>query len=324
MVTETQLAELYVALFQRAPTQEELDSWYQVEKDKTLAEAGADMLYAATQVVQSDPTAQQLYPEYANLASGQLTEDQVTQVINAVYQVLFGKDITTDPEGVKGWVQYALQHGADLHSLGETIASITYIGEQFADGTIPTTDPDTLNAALAFKNKVQVALEAAKQIQHFDGDFETLHDLITEVDHTPDSVEKVQEKLQQVAAVKNSLFTTDTDESEEDQATDTEEATETEEGDQTDELATDTDEVAYPTEEESGTEETTGTDTDTDTTTLLLSEEGSSEEGTETEESSDYYISEESAATDTDSTDTTADTGDSTDTTTDTTDTTVA
>jgi hypothetical protein len=296
MVTETQLVELYLALFQRAPTQEELESWYQVEKDKTLGETGADMLYAATQVVQSDPTAQQLYPEYANLDSGELTEEQVTEVINAVYQVLFGKDMTTDPEGVKGWVQHALQNGGDLHSLGETIASITYIGGQFANGTILATDLDTLNSALAFKNKMQVALEVAKQIQHFDGDFETLQNLITEVNHTPESVEKVQEKLQQLALVKNSLFAIKTEDS--DEIVDTE-------GKQTDELATDTDKITYPTDEEGGKEGGTETDTNSDATTLLLSEEGNSEEGIESEDISEYYISEENAATDTDFTDTT-------------------
>jgi TolA-binding protein len=319
MVTQDQLAELYVALFQRAPTQQELEEWYQVEKDKTLAEAGADMLYAAAQVVESDPTAQQLYPEYANLDSGELSEEQIEQVINAVYQVLFGKDAQTDPEGVKGWVKHALENGGDLHALGETIASITYVGNLFADGEIQPEDPETLNAAMAFKHKVQVALEAAQQIQQFDGDFETLHKLIEEVDHTEDSLKKVQEQLQVIAEVKNQHHnqeehhSTDEDDVNGDGDKDGSGTGEDVNSEETFDNSTPVDNgenVEYPEEDEDGTASTS------EDQTPPPSNDGTAEgEEENSDETSQYYISEDTAATDTsntssdtDSTDTTHDT----------------
>jgi hypothetical protein len=197
MATRDQIVELYVALFQRAPTKEEVDSWYSVEADKPMGEAAADMLFAAVNVVLEDSEAASYYPDYGYLIFSDT--EYYRKIIEDVYKVTLNKDYTTDPEGIDGWLTQVESHGGDLHALGETIGDIIYIADLFASGELPAEDPETVAAATAFKNKVEVAKATAEKVEKFNGDFQLFQSLITEVTDDPATLQQALGKVDQLA-----------------------------------------------------------------------------------------------------------------------------
>ncbi|MEO1941734.1 MAG: hypothetical protein ABGW77_02450 [Campylobacterales bacterium] len=197
MATRDQIVELYVALFQRAPTKEEVEGWYSVEADKPMGEVAADMLFAGINVVQQDPEATFYYPDYLNLAL--YGSDYYRKIIEDVYKITLNKDYSADPEGIDGWLTQVEKHGGDFQALGETIGDIIYIAELFASGELPADSPETKAAATAFKNRVEVANATAEKVEKFNGDFQLFQSLITEVTDDPATLQQGLEKVEQLA-----------------------------------------------------------------------------------------------------------------------------
>jgi len=107
-ITKEQVAELYIALFGRAPDGEGLYYWLDMANAKgwdieTLAD---NMFYAASQQ----------FPEYGN----------VRTVIESAYQNVLGKSPEEDPEGIDYWVQEVLNGKL---TVGQAVAAIIYVAK---------------------------------------------------------------------------------------------------------------------------------------------------------------------------------------------------
>ena len=202
------VAQLYVALFQRAAAKDELDGWYKWAEDKNadMNELAGAMLYEAVQLAKSDEDTAKFYPEYANLGDTTVTADQAKAIIENVYSLLLGKDYTTDPEGIDGWVKDVVDNGGTYTALGHTLAGIVYVANQYANGELEAPDDATKKAVEAFKNKTQVAVETAETIPTKDPtgdgktDFDVFQNIVKVVTDDLATVEVAKVKIADIAS----------------------------------------------------------------------------------------------------------------------------
>ncbi|BCD60690.1 MULTISPECIES: hypothetical protein [unclassified Nitratiruptor] len=188
MLSRDDVAALYIAMFQRAPSKSELDSWYNdaIEHRRDLGSTAEAMLQAA-QLAVNGFGLQKMYPQYINVDP--TNPESVRNIISTVYETLFNKSYQDDPNGIDTWVNQVI---SGQQSIGEAIASIKIIGEGIA--TKPDdyraffkTDIDFNNAfhaAKAFEAKVDAAMEVANTIENVKVDENTLkkmQDLIKSV-----------------------------------------------------------------------------------------------------------------------------------------------
>lgn len=180
----TDVLELYVAMFQRAPEAEGLGYWYAVANAKNLTKAqlANEMAKAVTGLVYNYPTVALNYPEYIGIDVNSMTYDQAKAIINKMYQVLFNKDYSQDPSGIDYWAKLISQ---DKKSLGEVVVGMI----DAAKGLLNSSDPAVKNAAQAFVNKIAVAQYVASQVQKFNGDFGMFQNFIKNVDHSAESID---------------------------------------------------------------------------------------------------------------------------------------
>ncbi|BAF70490.1 hypothetical protein [Nitratiruptor sp. SB155-2] len=193
MLTRDDVAALYIAMFQRAPSKAELDTWYNdaVAKNEDMNELAGNMLNAAQMAVNAFGL-QNMYPQYANI---DLHDPQnIREIISTVYETLFNKSYQEDPDGVDGWVNLVM---SGKQSLGEAIAGIVFIGKGIAtqpDSYKPyfKTDDDFNNAfhaAKAFEAKIDACKEVANTIENVKVDentLKTMQDLIKNVETEAD------------------------------------------------------------------------------------------------------------------------------------------
>ena len=198
------VAQLYVALFQRAAAKDELDSWYKWAEDNNadMNKLAGAMLYSAVQVAKSDEDAAKFYPDYANLGDTTVTADQAKAIIENVYSLLLGKDYTTDPEGIDGWVKNVVDNGGTYTALGDTLAGIVYVANQYANGELEATDDATKKAVEAFKNKTQAAVETAETIPTNDPtgdgkvDFDVFQNIVKVVTDDPATIDEAKKVIE--------------------------------------------------------------------------------------------------------------------------------
>jgi hypothetical protein len=190
-------------MFNRAPEGQGLNYWYYqaLENGWDMSQLANAMLDGAKSYVQSDPTAAEIYPQYANLDT--TNPDSVKAVIDTVYKILFNKDSSTDPEGVQHWVDDVVNNGV---SLGETIANIVKAAEDYLNSD----DPAAKAAAEAFENKAQVALYVAEKFPKFDGDFTKFQKFVKIVTDDPSTI-KAAEDLADAYAPQSFTLTTKAD-----------------------------------------------------------------------------------------------------------------
>ncbi len=191
MVPEEDVAALYIAMFNRAPEGEGLESWYKaaLENDWGLAELAESMLLAAQQVVSSNVDYMLFYPQYVEINPND--PNNVRDIIETVYETLFDKNYINDPEGIDGWV-YNVTSGNQ--SLGQAIASIEIVAKDIALGKIPA-DADTFKAAKTFLSRIDAALIVAEYINTFDEDFSKFQNYILLVNDDPESLTFLENKL---------------------------------------------------------------------------------------------------------------------------------
>ncbi|WP_456471422.1 hypothetical protein [Caminibacter sp.] len=198
------VAQLYVALFQRAAAKDELDSWYKWAEDNNadMNKLAGAMLYSAVQVAKSDEDAAKFYPDYANLGDTTVTADQAKAIIENVYSLLLGKDYTTDPDGIDGWVKNVVDNGGTYTALGDTLAGIVYVANQYANGELEATDDATKKAVEAFKNKTQAAVETAETIPTNDPtgdgkvDFDVFQNIVKVVTDDPATIDEAKKVIE--------------------------------------------------------------------------------------------------------------------------------
>ena len=136
-VTQAQVAQLYVALFNRAPEGAGLNAWVSAGAAKTQAQIADDMLKA---------------PAVQSYFNGSIDSDK--GYIENIYKNILGKDYSQDSAGIDAWVRH-LQAG---HTRGETL---TKLFEVAASAEAKAADP---RAAKIFENKSAVAAYMAEKI----------------------------------------------------------------------------------------------------------------------------------------------------------------
>ena len=151
-VTQAQVAQLYVALFNRAPEGDGFRAWVAAGATKTQAQIANEMLA-------SPATA----PYYASLGIDISTNRGYVELI---YKNILGKDYVRDPDGINAWVRH-LDAG---HSRGDTLVKLFEVA---TSAEARAADPV---AAAVFANKTEVASYMAQKIadirQDLSGDYD--------------------------------------------------------------------------------------------------------------------------------------------------------
>lgn len=200
MISKDQVIKLYIAMFQRAPSESEVDYWYKTAEQNNLDTIGlANTMVKAAKDATNMFGLEDLYPQYANYNPN--NPNSIKEIINSVYQTLFNKDESQDPAGVNYWTDEIVKDGK---SLGEVIGALENAAEdiaahpeKYADKFDPKTLEEAVNAAKAFEAKVDAAKEIATEIKNVKTDpqsLEELKNIIKEIKHKND-IDKMKEQI---------------------------------------------------------------------------------------------------------------------------------
>ena len=138
-VTQAQVAQLYVALFNRAPEGAGFNAWVSAGATKTQAQIANDML-------KSD----------AAIAYYGGSIDQDRDFVEMVYKNILGKDYSQDPDGINAWVKH-LQLG---NSRGDMLVKLFDVA---TSAIAKAADPV---AAKVFENKTEISKYMAEKISN--------------------------------------------------------------------------------------------------------------------------------------------------------------
>ena len=144
-VTQAQVAQLYVALFNRAAEGEGLRNWMADGANKTVAQLADSMLQA---------------PAVRTYFNGSIDNDK--DYIETIYKNILGKDYSQDPNGIDSWVKH-LQAG---HTRGETLVKLFEVAQS---DIARAADPV---AAKVFENKIAISEYVSQRIGNVDKDEE--------------------------------------------------------------------------------------------------------------------------------------------------------
>ena len=139
-VTQAQVAQLYVALFNRAPEGAGFNAWVAAGATKTVAQMANEML--------ASPATP---PYFASLGIDISTD---RGYVENIYKNILGKDYSQDPDGINAWVRH-LQLG---NSRGDTLVKLFEVATS-AEARVA--DPV---AAQTFANKTAISQYAAQKI----------------------------------------------------------------------------------------------------------------------------------------------------------------
>ena len=142
-VTQAQVAQLYVALFNRAPEGAGFNAWVAAGANKTQAQLAQLML--------ESPAALAYYGNTIDTDKG---------YIETIYKNILGKDYSQDPNGIDSWVLH-LQLG---HSRGETLVKLFEVA---TSALAKAADPV---AAKIFENKTALSAYMAEKIPNIQTD----------------------------------------------------------------------------------------------------------------------------------------------------------
>ena len=144
-VTQAQVAQLYVALFNRAAEGEGLRNWMADGVNKTMAQVADTMLQA---------------PAVKTYFNGAIDNDR--DFVEMIYKNILGKDYSQDPNGIDSWVLH-LQLG---HTRGETLVKLFEVAQS---AIAKAADPV---AAKVFENKVAISEYVSQRIGNVSKDEE--------------------------------------------------------------------------------------------------------------------------------------------------------
>ena len=142
-VTQAQVAQLYVALFSRAPEGGGFNAWVNAGANSTIAKMANNML--------SSPAALAYF-------NGSIDHDR--DFVEMLYKNILGKDYSQDPDGINAWVKH-IQLG---NSRGDTVAKLFEVA---TSAIAKAADPV---AAKVFENKTAVSQYMAEKIADIPAD----------------------------------------------------------------------------------------------------------------------------------------------------------
>lgn len=142
-VTKAQVAQLYVALFNRAPEGAGLNAWVSAGVFRDQAQTADAMLQS---------------PAIAAYFNGRI--DTNRGYVENIYKNILGKDYSQDPDGINAWVRH-LELG---HSRGETLVTLFQVARS------PEAIAADPTAAAVFANKTAIAAYMAEKITDIESD----------------------------------------------------------------------------------------------------------------------------------------------------------
>ncbi|MFC2344716.1 DUF4214 domain-containing protein [Campylobacter sp.] len=142
-VTKAQVAQLYVALFNRAPEGAGLNAWVSAGVFRDQAQTADAMLQS---------------PAIAAYFNGKI--DTNRGYVENIYKNILGKDYSQDPDGINAWVRH-LELG---HSRGETLVTLFQVARS------PEAIAADPTAAAVFANKTAIAAYMAEKITDIESD----------------------------------------------------------------------------------------------------------------------------------------------------------
>nr|WP_314566348.1 DUF4214 domain-containing protein [uncultured Campylobacter sp.] len=142
-VTQAQVAQLYVALFNRAPEGAGFNAWVSAGATKTQAQIANDMLNSDAAIA---------------YYGGSIDQDK--DFVEMLYKNILGKDYSQDPDGINAWVKH-LQLG---NSRGDTVAKLFEVA---TSAIAKAADPV---AAKVFENKTAISQYMAEKIADIPAD----------------------------------------------------------------------------------------------------------------------------------------------------------
>jgi len=176
IITERKIVELYIALFQRAPTKDEIDYWYNsaVKNNMDVIELANTMVNAA-----KDSTIEyhleDLYPQYANYNPSD--PDSIQELIASVYTTIFNRDAWGDMEGLNYWTNEVLNG----KSIGEVIVAIENAAKDIAEDPnkyknrfTPELLQESIKGFNVFQAKIKKAFAIAQKVKHKEPTLENL------------------------------------------------------------------------------------------------------------------------------------------------------
>lgn len=176
-VTKAQVAQLYVALFNRAPEGAGLNAWVSAGVFRDQAQTADAMLQS---------------PAIAAYFNGRI--DTNLGYIENIYKNILGKDYSQDPDGINAWVRH-LELG---HSRGETLVTLFQVARS------PEAIAADPTAAAVFSNKTAIAAYMAEKITDIENDgsgnfnYAPFQDIIATTNST--NLEEQKAKIDQLAA----------------------------------------------------------------------------------------------------------------------------
>ena len=176
-VTKAQVAQLYVALFNRAPEGAGLNAWVSAGVFRDQAQTADAMLQS---------------PAIAAYFNGRI--DTNRGYVENIYKNILGKDYSQDPDGINAWVRH-LELG---HSRGETLVTLFQVARS------PEAIAADPTAAAVFANKTAIAAYMAEKITDIESDgsgnfnYAPFQDIIATTNST--NLEEQKAKIDQLAA----------------------------------------------------------------------------------------------------------------------------
>ena len=176
-VTKAQVAQLYVALFNRAPEGAGLNAWVSAGVFRDQAQTADAMLQS---------------PAIVAYFNGRI--DSNLGYIENIYKNILGKDYSQDPDGINAWVRH-LELG---HSRGETLVTLFQVARS------PEAIAADPTAAAVFANKTAIAAYMAEKITDIESDgsgnfnYAPYQDIIATTNST--NLEEQKAKIDQLAA----------------------------------------------------------------------------------------------------------------------------
>lgn len=176
-VTKAQVAQLYVALFNRAPEGAGLNAWVSAGVFRDQAQTADAMLQS---------------PAIAAYFNGRI--DLNLGYVENIYKNILGKDYSQDPDGINAWVRH-LELG---HSRGETLVTLFQVARS------PEAIAADPTAAAVFSNKTAIAAYMAEKITDIENDgsgnfnYAPFQDIIATTNST--NLEEQKAKIDQLAA----------------------------------------------------------------------------------------------------------------------------
>lgn len=176
-VTKAQVAQLYVALFNRAPEGAGLNAWVSAGVFRDQAQTADAMLQS---------------PAIAAYFNGRI--DSNLGYVENIYKNILGKDYSQDPDGINAWVRH-LELG---HSRGETLVTLFNVARS------PEAIAADPTAAAVFANKTAIAAYMAEKITDIESDgsgnfnYAPFQDIIATTNST--NLEEQKAKIDQLAA----------------------------------------------------------------------------------------------------------------------------